>query len=264
MASHRRRLSSRFSSSGRRSTGPPEEPARREQQLDRAAELLMAGRYSESERLLELVLRTEPDDRRAGFIKTQLALEPELGIALALGRDGRLGDEHQVLLGLIRRLPREPEVYLRLATNAAAQQRDRAAAGYARNAAELAPGDPEVLFRAAWLARRGDPGAARAYLERVKQRAVSSGSEFALYREVPYLEGLLADHEGRDAESLVFLQRAFELDAANVGVAGSLASTYIRQGRVGDARDALAVGLEHHPEDEGLHALLALVGIEAP
>jgi predicted Zn-dependent protease len=223
----------------------------------------MAGRYSESESLLGRVLRTDPGNRRAGFIKTQLALQPELGIALALGRDGRLADERQVLLDLIRRLPREPEVYLRLATNAAARHRDRAAAGYARNAAELAPGDPEALFRAAWLARRGDPGAARVYLERVKHLAARSGSEFALYREVPYLEGLLADHEGRETESLVFLQRAFDLDAANVGVAGTLASAYIRQGRVGDARDALAVGLEHHPEDEGLHALRELVGFGA-
>jgi hypothetical protein len=120
------------------------------------------------------------------------------------------------------------------------------------------------LFRAAWLARRGDPGAARAYLERVKQLVAVSWSEFALYREVPYLEGLLADHEGRETESLVFLKRAFDLDAANVGVAGTLASTYIRRGRLDDARDALAVGLEHYPEDEGLQALRTLVGSEAP
>ena len=216
--------------------------------------------------MVETALRFDPASVRAIREARLIALQPEWDRALALGQEGQLDAQRDVLLGLVERFPREPELLISLSANAVVRDEYTEAAAYARRVAESAGDDPEALFRAAWFIRWADAGSSRKYLEQVKAMLATSRSSdsFVFVADLAHLEGLLAIAEDHEELSIPFLERAFELDAAGVGIAADLALAYNRSGQVEQALNLLARGLEHRPEDERILDTQALIRAEQP
>lgn len=91
-----------------------------------------------------------------------------------------------------------------------------------------------------------------------------SSDSFVFVADLAHLEGLLAIAEDHEELSIPFLERAFELDAAGVGIAADLALAYNRSGQVEQALNVLARGLEHRPEGERILDTQALIRAEQP
>jgi tetratricopeptide (TPR) repeat protein len=232
--------------------------------LNRARDLEKKGRYADSQRMVEKALKWDPTGDRAQWLARLIALQPEFNQALALGQEGRLDRERDVLLGLLDRFPREPEVLILLSANAAVRGKDVRAL-------------PTLVVWACWqvmIRRRcfaplGSFGGAM----RVRRVSFWSGSKgmiaamdspdsFAFHSELAHLEGLLAIDEGHEDASVPFLERAFELEPGDVGIAADLALTYNKRGQVEQALNVLARGLEHRPGDERILKVQALIRSE--
>ena len=197
----------------------------RSRALCRAAELRNQGRYEEGARLVEFVLSEEPRNPRVQWMRSDIRVAPDVDRAEALWAEARRDEAIEVLRDLAQRLPDEPEVHLRLAPMLVVEGDYWGAATHARRAVELAPDDPNVLFRAAGKARWGDAVASRSYLEQAKailaQKA--DGTFFPFDDDIPHLEGVLAFDEGRPHVGLAYLERAAALQSDELSIAGDLA-----------------------------------------
>jgi tetratricopeptide (TPR) repeat protein len=226
----------------------------RSRDLSRATELREQRRYGESARIVKRVLAVDPDNPRADWLRRELRVAPEIDHAEELWREARRDEAVELLRDLARRVPDEPEVHLRLAPMFVVQDDYGRAAEHALRAVDLAPDDPNVLFRAASQARWGDSSASRDYLERAKEIIAGDGGAivFPFDDDLPHLEGLLAFDEGRPDIGLDYLERAFALQPDAVSVAGDLAQGYLEHGRADDALDVIRKGLQERPGDERL------------
>jgi tetratricopeptide (TPR) repeat protein len=222
--------------------------------LDRASHLRKEKHYEQAARIVDLVLREEPESRRARWMRAEIEIAPDLDHAEGLFRSGQRTEALHVMTRLVERLPDEPEAHLRLAPALVVEGEFDRASAHALRAAELGPGDPNVLFRAAHSARWGDTAGSRSYLERMKTILADEPDHpfFPFYDDVPHLEGLLACDEGRPEEGVAYLEQAFALQPSRVDVAGDLAEAYIRSERVEDAVNVVREGLRSLPDDERL------------
>jgi predicted Zn-dependent protease len=152
----------------------------REVQLGLAFRLYQEDRYEESADVLRRLLTRFPDDE---IVANRLAaVEGQAAIRAAAERfqDGDVADAEHDLDGVIRRFPASPAGYLMRALILAARDSGEAALA-ARRAAELAPEDPVVLFRAAHaMHAAGSSTAALELLNRAERLAASAEARTAL------------------------------------------------------------------------------------
>jgi tetratricopeptide (TPR) repeat protein len=227
---------------------------RRARDLRRSHLLRSAGRYDDSRRLLEAVLRRDPADPIAARRLRELRTAREVDRARALWDEGHPDEAEELLHDVLDRMPDEAEVHLWLAPMAVVREAFDKAAFHAHRAAQLCGDDPYMLFRAASSVRWHDLAAARAYLDRAKVLIPAWRQRYAwpFDHDVDHLEGILLFNEGEPESALAHLRRAFDAAPGEIGNGDDLAEILLRLDRPGDALDVTARALEHRPSDARL------------
>ena len=111
----------------------------RSRDLKRAQSLVQTGHYDEAQRVIDRVLRADPDDQQGQWLRRTPVIAPEADRAERLWDQTRRADAQEVLRQLAERYPNEPEIHLRLAPMLIVAGLYGEAAEHARRAAALAP-----------------------------------------------------------------------------------------------------------------------------
>lgn len=202
------------------------------------------GAPDEAQRLLELALLSDPQNRTAIEGLALLAEARGDGAALCrhLLRRIELARDDEEAAALLRRLLH--------AAREVADDLDLAADALGRLAA-LEPDDVSHLEALAALhRRRGDPTALAHTLERLASFQESEGKTDAAVRALRERANLLETRLGRPLDAIELLERALQLAPDDRAVLAELGEACLRNGRPEAAREALRALERNLPADE--------------